>query len=172
MPYAERHKAVGLGCAAPALFIIICSLLIVIGLSDFIVPLHGIRSQKPRRGSVGGCRHIFFIESVYLRWFLIYRNSRKISIGVKDQATIDALGCVYKHRRCGISMPYGALHISVRLLRCCPTPKGNARSLCMKDSNRYRFSRFFVSISKADEESPGAQKELWTQKINHVKGRR
>ncbi len=29
------------------------------------------------------------------------------------------------------------------LLRCRPTPKGNARSLYMKDGNRYRFLRFF-----------------------------
>lgn len=36
-----------------------------------------------------------YFKSVYLRLFLTFRNSRKISFTVKDDATIDARLCVY-----------------------------------------------------------------------------
>ena len=45
-----------------------------VGLSDFVVSLRGIRSQKPRRGSVGGCGHIFIERRLLDALFLALRN--------------------------------------------------------------------------------------------------
>lgn len=42
-------------------------------------------------------------------------------------------------------------YTSVGLLRCRPTPKGNARSLCMKDGDGYRFLRFSRIYINANE---------------------
>lgn len=93
--------------------------------------------QKPGPGScVTGCTGI--IESVYsTHRFLTIGNSRKILIGDKDEATVDARGYVIYVPdiiRCeGSDVRYCCIYKRGLLQVCRPTPIGNARSFRQMD---------------------------------------
>lgn len=94
------------------------------------------------------------LKSVYLRSFLAVWNFATSKNTVKNEATVDALWCVYAYRLhfgCCVlltttfSVMVCYIHIGVRLLRCSfYSVLGNAKASDSGTSDRYGLSRFFI----------------------------